>query len=436
MLDIKSIRQNPDLLDQSLKARNLPPQSAQILALDHAYRILQTELQTYQQQRNMQAARFAQGRKEGLEIDQLQAQGLEIKEAITLTNEKIQTLETDLQTLLSSLPNIIDVTVPAGNDEAENQEIRRWGTIPVFDFVPKTHEQLGLALQMMDFEKACTVSGSRFVYLRKDLAQLERALAFFMLSLHTQEFAYEEISPPLLVRSNALFGTGQLPKMASDLFKVSGKNQDLWLIPTAEVSVTNFVREQILEEQTLPQRFCAGTPCFRSEAGAAGKDTTGMIRMHHFFKVELVSITTPAQSSQEHERLTQAAETVLQRLQLPYRVMVLCSGDIGFTAQKTYDLEVWLPGQNRYREISSCSNCGDFQARRMGTRYRPQFDKVSKSLPFVHTLNGSGIAVGRALIAVLENYQQPDGSIIIPEVLIPLMNGKKRIDFYDTQNSR
>jgi len=310
--------------------------------------------------------------------------------------------------------------VPVGPDETGNVEVRRVGDPPRFDFEPKQHFEIGEALGLMDFETAAKLSGARFVVLKGALARLERAIASFMLDLHTTEFGYTEANPPLLVRDDAAFGTGNLPKFAEDLFHTTN---GYWLIPTAEVSLTNFVREQIIDEAALPMRLTAWTPCFRSEAGAAGKDTRGMIRQHQFTKVELVSITTPEQSLAEHERMTACAEEVLKRLGLPYRTVLLCTGDMGFASQKTYDIEVWLPGQNTYREISSCSVCGDFQARRMNARYRPKDGKPE----YVHTLNGSGLAVGRTLIAILENYQQADGSVIIPEVLRPYMRGMERI---------
>jgi seryl-tRNA synthetase len=320
------------------------------------------------------------------------------------------------------LPNLPAAGVPAGADEADNVEIRRWGQPAAYDFTPQTHEVLATKFGVsggMDFEAGVALAGSRFTVLKGGVARLHRALAQFMLNLHTEEFGYTEVDVPLLVKSPTLYGTGQLPKFAEDMFQTA---DDRWLIPTAEAPLTTLVMDKILQEAELPLRFTAGSYCFRSEIGAAGRDTTGMIRQHQFFKVELVSVTRPEDSEAEHERMTACAEEVLKRLELPYRVMLLCAGDMGFSAQKTYDLEVWLPGQGRYREISSCSNCGDFQARRMRARYRPTTtDKAKPAL--VHTLNGSGLAVGRALIAVLENYQQADGSVRIPEVLVPYMGG-------------
>jgi seryl-tRNA synthetase len=323
--------------------------------------------------------------------------------------------------LLAGLPNLPAPEVPDGLDETANKEVRRVGEPPRFNFQPMPHEAIGEKLGLMDFARAAKLSGSRFVVLKGDLARLERAIAQFMLDLHTSEFGYTEVSPPLLVRDDALFGTGQLPKFAEDQFRTT---DGLWLIPTAEVPLTNLVAADILDEAALPLRFTAWTPCFRSEAGAAGKDTRGMIRVHQFQKVELVSITTPEQSEAEHERMTQCAEAVLQRLGLAYRVMLLSSGDMGFAARKTYDLEVWLPGQNAYREISSCSNCGAFQALRMKARCRPAGGKGTRP---VHTLNGSGLAVGRTLIAILENFQRSDGTVAIPESLQPYMGGQKAV---------
>jgi seryl-tRNA synthetase len=311
--------------------------------------------------------------------------------------------------------------VPEGTDEADNVEIRRWGEKPQLDGKARQHFELGEALALMDFERAAKISGARFVVLSGALARLERALAGFMLDQHTEEFGYTEVAPPILVRENAAFGTGNLPKFAEDLFKTV---DDYWLIPTAEMPLTNLVADEILEAANLPLRFTAYTPCFRAEAGSAGKDTRGMIRQHQFGKVEMVSIAHPEQSGEEHERMTNCAEEVLRRLDLHYRTVVLSTGDLGFSARKTYDIEVWLPGQDSFREISSCSNCGDFQARRMNARFRPSDAKGTR---FVHTLNGSGLAVGRTLVAILENYQNADGSISVPEILRPRMGGLERI---------
>jgi len=326
-----------------------------------------------------------------------------------------------LDATMLTYPNTPAEDVPDGLTEADSVELRRWGTKPVLDGEPKSHFDLGEALGMMDFERAAKLSGSRFVVLSGAMARLERALAAFMLDIHTVEFGYVEISPPLMVRDGAAYGTGNLPKFADDLFKTT---TDHWLIPTAEMPLTNLTAGEILEAETLPRRLTAHTPCFRAEAGAAGRDTRGMIRLHQFNKVELVSITTPEQSDAEHERMTACAEEILKRLDLHYRVMLLSAGDMGFSARKTYDIEVWLPGQNLFREISSCSNCGDFQARRMNTRFRARGEKSTR---FVHTLNGSGLAVGRTLVAVLENYQRADGTVDIPPALQPYMNGQERL---------
>jgi seryl-tRNA synthetase len=322
-----------------------------------------------------------------------------------------------VETALAGIPNIPADDVPDGADTEANREIRRHGTPPSFAFKPRDHGEIGEGLGLMDFGRAGKLSGARFVVLRGQLARLERAIGQFMIDTHTREFGYTEVSPPILVRDEAVYGTGSLPKFADDLFRTT---TGLWLIPTAEVPLTNLVADEIVEEAQLPMRFTAWTPCFRSEAGAAGKDTRGMIRQHQFYKVELVSIAHPDRSGEEHERMTTCAEAILQRLGLAYRVMLLCTGDMGFASRKTYDIEVWLPGQNAYREISSCSNCGDFQARRMKGRFRP---KEGKGTRFVHTLNGSGLAVGRTLIAVLENYQQGNGTVAVPEALRPYMGG-------------
>jgi seryl-tRNA synthetase len=340
-----------------------------------------------------------------------------LKERLPALEEEDKALGAEIEAILAAIPNLPADDVPEGPDESANVECRRWGNPRVFDFTPLDHDVLGEKLGLMDFDGAAKLSGARFVVLKGQIARLQRAIGQFMLDLQTVEHGYTEIDPPLMVKDAAAFGTGQLPKFAEDLFKT---NTGHWLIPTAEVPLTNLLADSILDEAALPQRFTALTPCFRSEAGSAGKDTRGMIRQHQFWKVEMVSITHPDRSDEEHQRMTKCAEAVLQRLALPYRVIVLCTGDMGFSARKTYDIEVWLPGQQRYREISSCSNCGDFQARRMKARFRPEGEKGTR---FVHTLNGSGLAVGRTLIAVMENYQRADGSIEIPEALRPYMNG-------------
>lgn len=418
MHDIKFIRENPEAFDSALARRGLAPQSAELLALDEEKRTKITRIQALQARRNEVAKEIPQRKKAGEDVAALIAEGNQIKEQIAALEAEAE--HGALEDALLRIPNILAEDVPAGSDESGNVELRKVGT-PTAIANPKDHVALGEALGLMDFSSAAKISGARFVVLKGALARLERALAAFMLDMHTSEFGYSETNPPYLVRDNALLGTGQLPKFAEDLFKTTN---DYWLIPTAEVSLTNLVAGDILDAGALPLRFTAHTPCFRSEAGSAGKDTRGMIRQHQFSKVELVSITAPEDSNAEHARMTNCAEEVLKRLGLPYRVMLLCAGDTGFGARKTYDIEVWLPGQGAYREISSCSNCGDFQARRMKARFKRA---GAKETEFVHTLNGSALAVGRTLVAVMENYQQPDGSIKIPEALVPYMGGLKEI---------
>ena len=424
MFDIRWIRENPEEFDRGMARRGLPPQSAALLELDAERRRLLAELQELQARRNAASKEIgramASGERERAE--ELKREVATLKGRMQELEEAARTKEEELKMHLAALPNIPLDEVPDGEDENDNVEVRRVGQPPRFDFEPKQHFELGEALGMMDFERAARISGARFVVLRGALARLERALAQFMLDLQTEQNGYEEVNPPLLVRDEALFGTGQLPKFAEDLFRTTDGR---WLIPTAEVPLTNMVREEIVPQDALPMRFCALTPCFRSEAGAAGRDTRGMIRQHQFEKVELVSITTPEEGRAELDRKTACAEEVLKRLGLPYRVVVLCTGDMGFSARMTYDIEVWLPGQDTYREISSVSLCGDFQARRMNARYRPEDEKGTR---FVHTLNGSGLAVGRTLVAVMENFQQADGSIVIPEALRPYMGGMERIE--------
>ncbi len=424
MFDIRWIRENPEEFDRGMARRGLPPQSSALLELDAERRRLLAELQELQARRNAASKEIGRAMAAG-ERDraaELKREVAAIKGRMQELEEAARTKEEELKMHLAALPNIPLDEVPDGEDENDNVEIRRVGEPPRFDFEPKQHFELGEALEMMDFERAARISGARFVVLRGALARLERALAQFMLDLQTERNGYEEVNPPLLVRDEALFGTGQLPKFAEDLFRTTDGR---WLIPTAEVPLTNLVREEIVPQGALPMRFCALTPCFRSEAGAAGRDTRGMIRQHQFEKVELVSITTPEEGRAELDRKTACAEEVLKRLGLPYRVVVLCTGDMGFSAQMTHDIEVWLPGQDTYREISSVSLCGDFQARRMNARYRPEDEKGTR---FVHTLNGSGLAVGRTLVAVMENFQQADGSIVIPEALRPYMGGMERIE--------
>jgi len=410
MHEIRFIRENPEQFDEKLKTRGLAPIADRILQLDKQHRQILTDLQTYQSQRNTIAKAFGDAKRKGEPTDTIALESEKIKQHISVLEDTAREEEQKLFDILAGTPNLPADDVPTGLNEESNKEVLKWGAPKTFTFTPKQHYELGEALGLMDFEVATKLSGARFVLLKGSLSRLERALAQFMLDVHCNEFGYTEITPPLLVNDAAMFGTGNLPKFGDDAFQTNHKH---WLIPTSEVCLTNIVAEDILPHQSLPTRFTAYTPCFRAEAGAAGRDTRGMIRNHQFTKVELVSITSPEQSEMEHERMTSAAESILQKLDLPYRKMLLCSGDMGFSARKTYDLEVWLPGPQAYREISSCSNCGDFQARRMNARYRNEQGKPQ----FVHTLNGSGLAVGRTLIAVLENYQEADGSIKIPEIL-------------------
>ncbi len=423
MYDIKWIRDNAELFDAARKRRGLEPVSARLLALDDARRAAIAALQTAQERRNAASKEIglALKEKDTARADALKAEVARIKDDWPALEQAEREAIAALDKALAELPNTPLDSVPDGKDEHDNVEALRWGEPRTFDFAPKEHFDIGEGLGMMDFELAAKLSGARFVVNKGPLARMERALAQFMLDLHTGEHGYTEVNPPLLVRDEAMFGTAQLPKFREDQFPAG---EGFWLIPTAEVPLTNLAREQILDESQLPIRLTAGTYCFRAEAGAAGRDTRGMIRQHLFFKVELVSITTPEQSLEEHERMTACAEKVLQALELPYRKVVLCTGDMGFASQKTYDLEVWLPGQGKYREISSCSVCGDFQARRMNARFRPAEGKGPR---FVHTLNGSGVAVGRALVAVLENYQEQDGSVTVPKALRPYMGGMARI---------
>ena len=488
MHDIRSIRDNPAAFDAGMARRGVEPLSSRILELDQERRACQTQAQELQARRNEASKLIGAYKKDGKDAQPLLDEVAAIKEKMPQLEEREKELGAELDRILASYPNIPAPEVPDGKDEHDNVEIRRIGT-PTDIANAKQHFELGEALGLMSFDLAAKLSGARFTVLRGQLARLERALGDFMLDIHTTEYGYEEVSPPLLVKDDAMFGTGQLPKFREDLFATQridsarigeisleiykreisrigemkgtreeianalqgafdriGKSQlkvftgeafaeneypellaastNYYLIPTAEVPLTNLVNDAILDAEELPLRLTARTPCFRSEEGSAGRDTRGMIRQHQVYKVEMVSITRPDQSAAEHERMTDAAETVLKRLGLPFRTVTLCSGDMGFTAQKTYDIEVWLPGQGAYREISSCSNCGDFQARRMKARFRAKGEKATQ---FVHTLNGSGTAVGRCLIAVLENYQQADGSILIPEALIPYMGGLERI---------
>ena len=425
MHDIRALRDAPDAFVRGWSSRGVedaPGKVAAILKLDGELRAAQTVLQEAQARRN-EASKLigqAKAKKDEETAQRLMGEVEALKAVIAENFEAEGRLGNELKALLAGLPNLPAEDVPEGPDEEANVEVRRWGS-PFAITDPKDHVTLGEKLGLMDFEAASRMSGSRFVAMKGELARLERALGQFMLDLQTLEHGYTEVSPPLLVRDEAAFGTGQLPKFGEDLFRTTN---GLWLIPTAEVSLTNLVREEITPEEELPLRLTALTPCFRSEAGASGKDTRGIIRQHQFYKVELVSITTPEQSVEEHERMVGCAEAVLKRLELPYRTMLLCTGDMGFSARKTYDLEVWLPSQGRYREISSCSNCGDFQARRMDARGRRSGEKGTR---YVHTLNGSGLAVGRTLVAIMENYQDEQGRIAIPQALNGYMRGQTHI---------
>ncbi|MFC5068282.1 serine--tRNA ligase [Flaviflagellibacter deserti] len=443
MHDIRWVRDNADAFQERLIARGIAADEAEatlkaLVEKDEERRKTIVLVQEWQETRNRLSKEIGQAKaaKDETRAAALMEEVSRLKSDITTAGEQTEKKLTDqLNEMVASIPNLPLMDVPVGADEHDNVEYRRFGEAPSLGFTAKQHFDIGEAQGGMDFESASKLSGARFVVLKKGIARLERALGQFMLDLHTGEHGYTEVSPPLMVRDEVMFGTAQLPKFKDDQFRAgaivgeNGEHETIsdgrWLIPTAEVPLTNLVRESILSEEELPLRFTALTPCFRAEAGAAGRDTRGMIRQHQFSKVELVSITTPEQSGEEHERMLSCAETVLQKLDLHYRVMTLCTGDMGFASQKTWDIEVWLPGQNAFREISSCSVCGDFQARRMQARYKPA---ESKNTRFVHTLNGSGVAVGRALIAVLENYQNEDGSITVPAVLRPYMGGLERIE--------
>lgn len=470
MHDIRALRADPEILKAAMLRRGKPEEAdkvASVLDLDAQYRAALTEKETLLARRNAASKEIGQAmaQKDAARADALKAEVASGKERLATLEAETADFEAKIRDILSGIPNIPHADVPEGADEHGNVEYRRHGDKPKLDTnAPKEHYELGETLGMMDFETAAKLSGSRFVVLQRGLARLERALGQFMLDLHTTEHGYTEVNPPILVKDEAMFGTAQLPKFredqfaavslftkqqkfdqfssflqgrkfddpdwrlvheAVDLLDLSEPSERHWLVPTAEVPLTNLVREKILSEEELPLRFTALTPCFRAEAGSAGRDTRGMLRQHQFNKVELVSITTPETSRDEHERMLSCAETVLKKLGLHFRTMTLCTGDLGFASQKTYDIEVWLPGQNTYREISSCSVCGDFQARRMDARFRAPGDKATR---FVHTLNGSGVAVGRCLIAVMENYQNPDGSITVPDVLQPYMGGLKKIE--------
>ncbi|MEE1878461.1 serine--tRNA ligase [Altererythrobacter litoralis] len=423
MHDIRFIRENPQAFDAALAKRGLEPLAADLLAADEVRRAAATRLQEAQNRRNeaskLIGQAMAKGDKETAEA--LKAEVSDLKDVLPALEETGRAADRQLDDLLAAIPNLPADDVPEGADENDNVEVSRWGAQPQFDFTPREHADIAPALGM-DFETGAMISGARFTFLRGGMARLHRALAQFMLDKQTGENGYLECAPPLLVRGESLYGTGQLPKFAEDNFRTT---DDRWLIPTAEVSLTNAVREQIIDDLSQPIRMTALTPCFRSEAGAAGKDTRGFIRQHQFEKVELVSICREGDAANEHEHMVKSAEGVLEALGLPYRKVLLCTGDMGFGARRTYDLEVWLPGQGAYREISSVSWCGEFQARRMNARYRPE---GKKKTAFVHTLNGSGLAVGRTLVAVIENYQQADGSVAVPDVLLPYMGGVTKLE--------
>ncbi|MBB4006023.1 serine--tRNA ligase [Allorhizobium taibaishanense] len=424
MLDIKWIRENPELLDQALAKRGAEPLASGLIALDEKRRSVVQAMQDMQSRRNAASKEIgaAMAQKDMALADKLKAEVASLKDTLPAAEEEERRLSAELTEALSSIPNIPLDDVPVGKDEHDNVVARVVGQKPGWNHTPMEHPEIGEALGYMDFDRAAKLSGARFTVLTGPLARLERALGQFMIDLHTTEHGYTEVSSPLMVRDEAMYGTGQLPKFAEDLFKTTDGR---WLIPTAEVTLTNLVSGEILDQEKLPLRFTALTPSFRSEAGSAGRDTRGMLRQHQFWKCELVSITDADSALAEHERMTACAEEVLKRLGLHFRTMTLCTGDMGFGARKTYDLEVWLPGQNTFREISSCSVCGDFQGRRMNARYR---NKDGKGTSFVHTLNGSGTAVGRCLIAVMENYLNEDGSITVPDVLQPYMGGMTRIE--------
>jgi seryl-tRNA synthetase len=421
MHDIRLIRDDPAAFDAALARRGLDPLAAELVSLDERRRALVTDIQEKQQQRNADSMLIGQIKRDGGDASVLMTRVADLKSLLPALESEEKELTEALHHRLAAIPNLPLVDVPDGADEEDNALVHLRGTPGTFAFTPAEHDAIGPALGL-DFETGAAMSGARFTLLRGSAARLHRALGQFMLDTLTREHGYEEVVPPLLVRDEAVFGTGQLPKFAEDLFRTTDGR---WLIPTAEVSLTNIVREKILSEAELPLRFTALTACFRSEAGAAGRDTRGFIRQHQFEKAEMVSIVTPDHSEAEHERMTACAEGILDKLGLPFRRMKLCTGDMGFSAARTYDLEVWLPGQGRYREISSVSTCTDFQARRMNARYRPEGEKATK---FVHTLNGSGLAVGRTLVAVLENYQQEDGAVAIPEALTPYLHGLNRLE--------
>jgi seryl-tRNA synthetase len=424
MLDSKLLRTSPELVRRALQLRRAAIDLDALLALDETRRQLTTEVETLKAQRNQASQQVAQMKRSGQDASALMAELGALSQRIKELDERCSAVDAQFQEMLLTIPNIPHASVPEGSSDADNTEVRRWGIPPQFSFTPKEHWEIGARLGGLDFETAAKIAGSRFVLLRGWAARLERALVSFMLDVQTQEHGYQEVLPPVIVNRASLLGTGQLPKFEEDLFHLTGT--DYYLIPTAEVPVTNIFRDTTLDEADLPMGLCAFTPCFRSEAGSYGKDTKGIIRQHQFHKVELVRLAHPDTSYDELELLLTHAEAILQRLELPYRVVTLCSGDLGFSAAKTYDIEVWLPGQATYREISSCSNFEDFQARRAGIRFRP---KGAKKSALVHTLNGSGLAVGRTMVAILENYQQEDGTVRVPEALQPYLGGATTIPF-------
>jgi seryl-tRNA synthetase len=425
MLDIQQLRSNLDAVAAGLAKRGKPIDFSEFTALETERKFLQTRTQDLQAQRNSLSKQIGMLKGQGKDASEVMAQVGALGDELKASEARLAELLGKFNAILAGLPNIPDESVPVGSDETGNVEIKRWGTPRVFDFPVKDHTDIGEALGQLDFATAAKISGSRFSLLKGGIARLHRALAQFMLDTHTAEHGYTEVYTPYLVNAASLFGTGQLPKFEEDLFKVLRGDQDpLYLIPTAEVPVTNIVRDEILAAESLPLKFVCHTPCFRSEAGSGGRDVRGMIRQHQFDKVELVQIVHPEQSNAAHEELTRQAEVILEKLELPYRRMALCTGDMGFSSQKTYDLEVWLPAQNTYREISSCSNFGAFQARRMQTRFRNDKNKTE----LVHTLNGSGLAVGRTLVAILENYQRADGSVDVPVALRPYMGGLELLE--------
>lgn len=422
MLDARMIRANPDQVNEQLKKRNLSGALDQFLSLDEERRSLLSRVEELKNFRNTTSQQVGKLKKEGQDPAELMEQVRQVGGEIKQLDERVKEIENHIERILLNIPNLPHESVPVGRDETENLEIRRWGEPRQFDFAPLAHWDIGPALGILDFERAAKLSGARFTVYRNQGALLERAVINFYLDTHTREHGYEEILPPFMVSADCMLGTGQLPKFSEDMFKVEGR--EMYLIPTAEVPLTNLFREEILDGADLPVYVTAYTPCFRAEAGSHGRDTRGLIRQHQFNKVELVKICEPEHSYEELEKLTANAETVLQKLGLPYRVVVLCTGDMGFSSAKTYDIEVWMPGYRDYKEISSCSNCEDFQARRANIRYRPALKEKPR---YVHTLNGSGVAIGRTVAAILENYQQEDGSVVVPEVLRPYMGGREVI---------